>query len=294
MIVVTAPTGLIGHQVVDGLLAAGEEVRVVVRDPSRLPEQLRVRVETVTGSHGDAEVVAQAFAGADAAFWLVPPDPQAKSVESAYLDFASPAAQALSSSGVSHVVGVSALGRGTPMADRAGYVTASLAMDDMIASSGVAYRALTMPSFMDNIARQAALIRDEGMFTSPIRGEVAMPTCATRDIASVAVRLLTDRTWEGFAEVPVLGPEDLSFEKMARVMSEVLEAPVRFQQVPPAAYKERMMSFGTSEAMAQGMLDMAMAKDAGLDNGVERTPATSTPTTFRTWCDEVLVKAVRA
>ncbi|MBP2326895.1 hypothetical protein JOF56_007280 [Kibdelosporangium banguiense] len=43
---------------------------------------------------------------------------------------------------VVHVVGVSALGRGTPVGDRAGLVTASLAMDDLIASTGVAYRAL--------------------------------------------------------------------------------------------------------------------------------------------------------
>lgn len=43
------------------------------------------------------------------------------------------------------MVGVSALGRGTPMAGRAGPVTASLAMDDMIAGSGVAYRALALP-----------------------------------------------------------------------------------------------------------------------------------------------------
>ncbi|NYE74162.1 hypothetical protein [Microlunatus parietis] len=33
---------------------------------------------------------------------------------------------------------------------------------------------------------------------------------------------------------------------------------------------------------------MAQAKRDGLDRGVERTPETSSPTTFRQWCDEVL------
>jgi hypothetical protein len=33
------------------------------------------------------------------------------------------------------------LGRGTPWAGRAGFVTGSLAMDDLIAASAVAYRA---------------------------------------------------------------------------------------------------------------------------------------------------------
>jgi hypothetical protein len=35
-----------------------------------------------------------------------------------------------------------------------------------------------------------------------------------------------------------------------------------------------------SEPMAQAMLDMALAKSQGLDNGVARTPEFSSPTTF--------------
>jgi uncharacterized protein YbjT (DUF2867 family) len=61
MIVVTAPTGLIGHQVLGNLLGRYELVRVIVRDPSRLPAHARERVGIVQGSHGDAHVVDQAF-----------------------------------------------------------------------------------------------------------------------------------------------------------------------------------------------------------------------------------------
>ena len=114
MIVVTAPTGLIGHQVLHNLLASSEPIRVIARDPSRLPAHTRERVEVVQGSHGDLDVVTRAFAGADSVFWLVPPDPQAESVESAYVDFTRPACDAFKSQGVKRVVGVSALGRGTP------------------------------------------------------------------------------------------------------------------------------------------------------------------------------------
>lgn len=155
MIVVTAPTSLIGSQVLDRLVTTGAPVRVIARDPSRLPSETRDRVEVVTGSHGDDYTVGRAFAGVDAVFWLLPPDPRAESVTSAYVDFTRPARTALMEHGVARVVGVSALGRGTPVADSAGFVTGSLAMDDLIGSSGVAYRALTMPSFMDNLARQA-------------------------------------------------------------------------------------------------------------------------------------------
>jgi hypothetical protein len=56
-------------------------------------------------------------------------------------------------------------------------------------------------------------------------------------------------------------------------MSAVLQRPIRYRRVPGEAYKDRMTQFGMSDAMAQGMLDMALAKDAGPDNGVLRTPA---------------------
>ena len=57
MIVITSPTGQIGHRVVQHLLDAGEALRVVARDPRRLPQTVRDRVEVIEGSHGDAAVV---------------------------------------------------------------------------------------------------------------------------------------------------------------------------------------------------------------------------------------------
>lgn len=294
MIVVTAPTSAIGRQVVDNLLAAGETVRVIARDPARLAAHVRDRVEVVQGSHSDAAVVNAAFTGADAVFWLPPPDPRAASVEAVYLDFTRPACAAFKSAGVKRVVGISALGRGTAAADHAGLVTASLKMDDLIASSGVNYRALTMPSFMDNLLRQVVAIKTQGLFFSPVAGDRKSPTCSTGDIAAAATRLLIDPSWSGNGHVAVLGPEDLSFDDMAETMCEVLGKPIRFQQIPGEAFKARLLGFGTSEAMAQATLDMMVAKDNGLDNAEPRTPQSSSPTSFRQWCEEVLKPAVGA
>jgi uncharacterized protein YbjT (DUF2867 family) len=292
MIVITTPTGTIGHQVLENLLDSGEHLRLVARDLAGVPADTRQLVELIEGSHGDPAVVDQAFDGADAVFWLTPPDPRAESVEAAYVGFARPAAEAFTKHGVKRVVGVSALGRGTPWAAYAGYVTASLAMDDLIAGTGVAYRALTNPSFMDNIVGQAGAIKNQGMFYSPIDGDRKLPAVATRDIAAAASRLLLDDSWSGVGEVPLLGPEDLSFNDMAEIISEVLGKDVRFQQITFEAYKDRFVGFGMSDAMAQGMTDMAWAKNEGLDNAVQRTPGNSTSTSFRQWCEEVLKPAV--
>jgi uncharacterized protein YbjT (DUF2867 family) len=292
MIVVTAPTGNIGRQVLQHLVHGGEPVRVIARDPARLPAQTRGRVEVVQGSHGDFDVVSRAFAGADAVFWLVPPDPTAKSLEAAYVDFSRPACDAIKCQGVRRVVGISALGRGTALANNAGLVTASLAMDDLIASMGAGYRALAMPSFMDNVLRQVEPIKRQGVFFSPLSGDRRLPTCATRDIAAAAARLLRDTSWNGVAQGAVLGPEDLSCNDMAEIMSEVLGKPVRFQQIPFDAFKSGFISRGASEAFAQGMADMMRAKNDGLDNAEPRTRESATQTTFRQWCEEVLKPAI--
>jgi uncharacterized protein YbjT (DUF2867 family) len=292
MIVITAPTGNIGHQVLSHLLEAGAPARVIMRDASKLPEPVRKRVEMIEGSHGDAGIVERAFAGADAVFWLLPPNPKARTVDEAYLDFTRPAAAALKRHGVTRVVDITALGRGTPWADKAGFVTSSFRMDDLIASTGVAFRAVTNPSFMDNIARQAMPIREKGLFFLPLDGDKKMPAAATRDIAAAAARLLLDASWTGIGHVAVLGPEDLSCNDMAGIMAEVLGKPIRYQQVSFETYKAGFVERGMSDAMAQGMTDMAWAKNEGLDNAEPRTAENTTPTSFRQWCEEVLKPAV--
>lgn len=235
MIVVTAPTGKIGRQVLAGVLEANVPVRVIVRDAGKLPDSVRTRIEVIEGSHGDADVVGRAFADADSVFWLAPPDPRAATVDEAYAGFTRPAAEALKRHRVKRVVDISALGR-----DR------------------------------------------------------KMPTCATRDIAATACRLLLDGSWGGTGHVAVLGPEDLSFNDMAAIMGEVLDKPIRYEQVSLEASKAGFIDRGMSDAMAQGLADMAWAKNEGLDNAEPRTPENTTPTSFRQWCEEELKPIVHA
>jgi uncharacterized protein YbjT (DUF2867 family) len=295
MIVTTIPTGNIGGAALRLLLDKGsEDVRVVVRDPAKLDGAVRERVDVVAGSHGDADVVAAAFEGADAVLWIVPPNPSAPSLETAFSGFTRAAVDALPASGVSHVVGVSALGRGTPFAADAGLVTASLAVDDLIASTGVAYRALANPSFMENVLRQRDAIRDRGVFTDTVAPDRRAPSASTRDIAAVAADLLLDRSWTGNGSRPILGPEDISADEMAAVMSEVLGRPVRYERESLDDLASRLAGFGMGAAFVAGMVDMMRAKDQGLDAGIDRTADTASPTTFRQWCTEVLEPAVRS
>lgn len=290
MIVITTPTGDIGRRVLEHVLKGNEAVRVIARDPSRIPQHVQERVEVVQGSHGEAGTIEGAIAGADALFWLVPPDMTLNSLDEAWVGFTKPAASAIERAGVKRVVVVSALGRGWKK--DAGLVTASIKADELLASTGVALRVLAMPSFMDNLLGQAQTIKEKAMFFSPMRADFRTPTVATSDIAAVAANYLMDTSWTGQADVPVLGPEDLSPNQMAEILSDVLGRPVGFHQTTMEDFKSKMASFGISEAFAQGYADMMNAKNEGIDNVASRAIAAETPTTFRQWCEAVLKPAV--
>ncbi|MEV6741896.1 NAD(P)H-binding protein [Streptomyces sp. NPDC051104] len=296
MILVTTPTGQIGSRVLDSLLDAGDAagpIRVVVKDPERLSPRARGRVEVVTGSHADPDVAAKACAGADRVFWLVPPTPTAAGIEGHFRAFTRPLVEAVEDQGVERAVAVSTLGRG--VAENAGQISASLAMDDVIRATGVHYRALCPPYLMENLLRQVASICGSGVISMATYGDRVLRTCTTRDVGATAARLLLDGSWTGQEDVPLVGSDELTPEDMAQVVSEVLDRPVRFQRISGAEHKATLLRYGASEAWAQGLADMAAAiAEQGFYGIAAPSTPESAPTSFRQWCEEVLKPAVLA
>jgi len=291
VITVTGPTGGIGRHVLLALLEHDEPVRVVARNPDNLPAEVRERVEVVEGSHADPAVIDRALDGARALFWLVAGDLSAPSPYDCYVGFSIPAAAAIVRHDVAHVVTVSALGRGTQR--YTGYVSASLAMDDLLRSTGAHLRALAAPSLMDNFLREVASLR-EGVVRGGAPADLSAPMVARRDIAAVAARLLLDQTWTGQDDLPVLGPENLSYDDVTRILTEVLGRPVRYERTGFEASEQAMIGYGASPGMARAIIEMARAKSQGLDDVDTPDRATVTPTTLRQWSQEELKPAIDA
>ncbi|MCH5585629.1 NAD(P)H-binding protein [Shimazuella sp. AN120528] len=288
MIVIATPTGQIGHQVLDNVLDSDVPIRVIARNPSRLSPKAHGRVEVVQGSLTDIDVITEAFAGANSVFWLLPPNPNAASFNGHMQEFTRPLCEAITRQNIKRLVYVAGLGhKEATYADSTGRV-----MDEMIEKTGVSYRVLRMPAFMENLLWQVKSIKHQGMFFYPISGDRKLPTCATRDIAAVAAKLLLDNTWNGQDYFPILGYEDLSYNEMAQIMSEVLQRPIRYQQVSGEAYKATLMQHGSTEASAKWLVNLLVSVDGGLYNTEPRTPESTTPTSFRQWCEEVLKPAV--
>jgi uncharacterized protein YbjT (DUF2867 family) len=291
VILITTPTGRIGSQVVARLLAREDVVRVIVRDPARLDAGIRCRVQVVVGSHNDPAVLDESMSGVDALFWLVPPSVVAASAEEHYLAFVRPAAEAIRRHHVAHVVAVSSAGHAWPA--RAGLLSAAFAMDVEISRTGAAYRALCAPFFMENLLGQLGAIRDQGIFSLPEASDRPLATVATRDLADTAAVLLGDLSWSRQENLPVFGPDRLTPNAMAEVISGVLGRTVSFRQLTIADVASALAGRGASAAVVSDVTEAIAALNAGVYDS-DQEAARLGPTDFRTWCRDVLRPAVLA
>ncbi len=289
MVVITTPTGQIGKQLLGRLLDRQERIRVIVRDPMRLDAAVSSRVEIVRGSHDDPAVLSRAVDGADGLFWLVPPGVTGISTEQRYLDFTRPVADAIGRCGVRHVVGVSSAGHEWPT--RAGVLSAAFAMDAEIELTGTAYRAPSMPFYMENLLAQLGAIREQGTFSLAHAADRPLSSVATRDIAATAAALLADRSWTGQERVPVFGPDRISPDEMAAVMTEVLGRRIIFRQLSVTDVEAALNRRGASEGVVRDVIETIDAVQNGIYDA-DQARAIPSPTDFRTWCREVLRPAV--
>ena len=290
-ILITTPTGNIGRRIVRELLAPEFSVRVIVRDPARLPEEVRTQVKVIRGSLDDATTMRRALDGVEALFFCVPTESrQEMNVRGHYERFASAAAEAIRAARTPRVVTISAGGKGR--ARNAGPISALHAMEDILNKSGAAIRHLRCGMFMENILWQTQAIAEHGVLSYPMPGHIPIPMVAVTDIADVALRWLARRDWSGVASVAVHGPEDLSYSQVAAVVERVLERPVRYREVAANAYMQTLVGRGASVAYAQSLVAMFTELAAGIAQAEPRTFDTTTSTTLSEWVRQELLQPI--
>ena len=281
-ILVTNPMGKIGRHIVSELLAPEFSVRVLARDPARLPEEVRDQVEVVRGSADDVATLRNALDGVEAVFWCVPTESlQETNVELHYERFACAGWQAIRQAGTHRVVTISAVGKGR--ARHAGRISGLHAMEEILNESGAAIRHLRCGLFMENFLPEAGRLIQRGVLSYPMPGHVPIPMVAAADIANVALKYLVRRDWNGIDGVAVHGPEDLSYGEAAAIMGRVLARPMRYEQTSAGQYVQRMVSAGASTQYAQSLVKMHAELAQGIANAEPRTPESTTRTTLAKW-----------
>ena len=286
-IALTTPTGQIGSALVRRLLDAGHtDLVLLLRDASKLDADVRGRVETREGSLEDAAYVQAATQGADALFWLSPPNWGEPDMMGWYSALGRSAAAAVQANGIAHVVHLSS--EGAQNHTDFGPVSGLGHVEAALNATGAAIRHLRPTFFFENFVGMAGGIQQAGALFFPAPTDHTTGMIATADIAQRAAELLLDRSWSGTEIVPLYGPRDYSYDEAAEVLARATGHGVRAQQVPKEAVIGQMRQFGAPPKWAEGMAALYAA--IGTDGYREhpRDAASTTPTELEGWAREHL------
>ena len=241
MYAITGVTGKVGGAVARGLLAAGLPVRAVVRDETKGAEWAARGCEVAVADIGDRAALAAAFAGAEGAFVLLPPnfDPAPGFAEvRAILTALRPALEAARPARVVCLSTIGAQAAETNLLSQLGLMEAALADLPM----PVAF--LRAAWFMENTAGDLGVARAVGVvpsFLQPL--DKPVPMVATADVGRVAADLLRE-TWSGVRVVELEGPRRVTPDEIAALLSELMGRPVQMEAPPRAAWPALFVAQG--------------------------------------------------
>jgi len=279
MYVITGATGNTGKIVADKLLAARQKVRVVGRNAEKLQLFVAKGAEAFVGSVNDAEAMTRAFTGARAVYAMIPPDMKSKDFR-AYQDRISDAlAAAIEKAGVKHVVTLSSFGADKP--EKTGPIVGLHNLEEKLNRIGGLNALYLRPGyFMENLLPQVGVVRSMGMMAGPLKGDLAMPMIATRDIGEYAAGALEALKFTGKQTRELLGPRDVTMKEAAAIVGSAIGKPgLSYTHAPAMMLKPAMVSMGISSNVVDLYLEMADAFNSGYAKGLEtRGPENTTPT----------------
>lgn len=235
-ILVTGATGNVGRPLVHLLVDAGARVRAVTRDPgsAALPAGVEVVSSTEDG-----------LAGTDAVF-----------LNSRALGDELPAVvEQARTTGVRRLVALSAINADDDYARQPSRFrgdrnkeTEQLAID-----SGLEWVSLRPTVFASNFAGMWSQQIQSGDVVAGPFASASTAVIVDRDISAVAARALIDDDLLG-RKVALTGPQALTNTALVEELGAVLNRPLRYQEVPPGAVRERFVAMGFSAQFADAYL----------------------------------------
>jgi NAD(P)H dehydrogenase (quinone) len=215
MIAVTGATGGIGGQVARALAAGGAEQRLVVRDAARAPS---LGAEVAEATYRDGAAMRAALAGVDTLF-LVSGSESRDRVQEHFS-----AVDAAADARVRRIVYLSFMGAAPDAVFT--FARDHAATEERIRATGLEHTFLRSCMYADMVP---VFTSPEGVIQGPAgHGRVAW--VARDDVGDVAAAVVADGAEHAGRTYDVTGPEALTMEETAAILSEAVGREVRYEE----------------------------------------------------------------
>jgi uncharacterized protein YbjT (DUF2867 family) len=243
MILITGASGTVGQEVLNQIAQTGQPIRAAFQSAAKA-STAPASVETVIMDYNQPETIRAALRDVDKVFLVGPVAPNLPELERKATD-------EIARSGVRQIVKLSAMG-----GHAATFPRQHQESEDYIKSSGIHHTFLRPNGFMQNMINyNGATIRSQNAFYGS-QGEGQVSHIDLRDIAAVAVRVLTEQGHLGKIYT-LTGPEAVSNSRIAEILSRTLGREIKYVDLPPEQMKQALVAAGTPEWNADGILDLS-------------------------------------
>lgn len=250
-ILITGATGQVGGATVRALVAHGQQVRALVRNPTHATAL--GGVEIVQGSFEDDASLVRALDGVQSVLLAGRDSPDMVAEQSNVL-------KNVWNSGVSHVVKLSAIGAepDSPIE----LMRNHSAVDAKLKNGPIAWTLLQPHLYLQNLTRSADAVRRGGKLSAPM-GDLRIPLVDTRDVGTAAAVILADPAAHAGRTYRFTGPERYGYDDVAAALSTLLGRPVSYEAVLPDALEAELKAAGVPGWRAFDLAHIASAYRSG-------------------------------
>lgn len=261
MFVISGATGHVGHAVATALLAKGQPVKVIVRDPQKGAEWSKRGAELATGNLDDAQFMTTALKGAQGFFAMLPPNFAAHDVFAWQCKVADAQAAAVKANHVPHVVMLSSVGADLPSGT--GPIRGLHYFENVLRATGTKLTAIRAGYFQENVGNLVAAAKGAGIYPNfSSVANVPIPMIATVDIAALAAEQLLGKPSKSEI-IDLLGPS-YTVEEIAAKLGKALGKSLNVVNIPQDAWVPSLVQAGIPPAHAAVFAEMYNAFNQGI------------------------------
>lgn len=208
MILITGGTGHTGKRLVSKLVERGEALRILTRDPAKLPIPLRRKCEIFRGSLDNAETAAKAASGCSAVIALT------------HIKFAPAVLTAMKAAGIRRCIFTSSTRRFTKFPEETARQV--IAGEEAVRTSGLDYTIIRASMIYggkhdNNIEHLLDSLRKYPVHPLVAGGKMKWQPVFTWDVVQAIVAALDNPATIG-KEYTVAGPEPITYAEMVRTI----------------------------------------------------------------------------
>jgi len=260
--VITGSIGHISKSIIEGLIKAGKEVRVITSTPDRVREIEATGAKALIGKVQDLSFLKAAFKDADVVYTMIPPIWQTTNWRASQNEVAKNYTEAIRATGVKYVVNLSSVG--AHVGKGIGPVDGLYDFEQMLNGiPGLNVKHLRPSFFFYNLIGQIALIKQAGIMGANYGEGEKIFLVHTNDIAKAALEELLNLNFSKNSTRYIFGDER-SGEEIARVLGKSIGKDLKWVLFTDDQQKQGLLQAGLSETHAQSYTDMGKALREGI------------------------------